>query len=174
MIQRSDIRHAMLGLSKIYKEELTKELIEIWETVLDELTETEIKSAVRQYILNPKNVFFPKPGQIYGLVRIENTDEEAIFIANQIVGAISRIGPYRSEDAKTYLGEIGWAVVCLRGGWQEVCNVESNDQIGILTAQLRDATKGIIGRKKRGEELVPKITNQMQNLKSLGIGVKWN
>ena len=64
------------------------------------------------------------------------------------------------EDAKAYLGEIGWALVQLRGGWENLCQIQ-NDEIGITTAQLRESAKALLNRKKRGEELLPRLNREL-------------
>jgi hypothetical protein len=169
MGQRVDILKAVAVLGEIYDRQISKELVEVWNMILEDLSPDEVNRGVKLFMSNPANKFFPKPAEILALARpTANVDEEANILANKIIGAISKIGPYRSADAKSLLGEVGWTIVQLRGGWEQLCIVD-NEQLGTLSAQLREIAKALLNKKKRGENItdVLKINTQSENQTTL-------
>lgn len=83
-----------------------------------------------------------------------NPDDEANLIAGNIVGAIRRIGSYNHEGAREAIGEIGWKVVNMLGGWAPLCERVHDDDLPTYTAQFRQMAKAMLNNQKREEYLL--------------------
>ena len=81
---------------------------------------------------------------IYEFEQLANEETESnLLIADKIVQAMSLFGGYRNDEAKKFIGEIGWKVVQNNGGWQEMCwsaNVKYHD---ILKKRLKQQIKDV-------------------------------
>ena len=50
----------------------------------------------------------------------ESETEPSLQIAIRIVRGMQLFGAYKNEEAKEFIGELGWKVVQYNGGWQEI------------------------------------------------------
>lgn len=98
------------------------------------------------YRRNPKNRVFPIPAQVVEAIRPGVDDDHiARETAARINEAVAKFGWARGEDAKGYIGELGWRAIRANGGWQAVCeNHGRHIDVGIFTAQTRDHIKSIM------------------------------
>jgi len=97
---------------------------------------------------------FPTVGEILAEMgirketEVQNPAEDAVAIAGRISTAISKFGAWGPRDARQYIGEVGWEVVNMSCGWDQVCKV-SDDELGMMTAQWREKAKAILSRGSR-------------------------
>lgn len=145
---RSDITEVVLAFGEAYQKTISDNIIQYWNQVLNDISPVELTRAVKTYLTGPECKFFPQPGQIYALAKPDDTKEEAVILAAKIIGAISKFGPYRVTDVKEYLGELGWEVVTLRGGWQNLCELDY-EQLPAAQAQLRELIKSVKTQNKK-------------------------
>ena len=54
-------------------------------------------------------------------------DSEAIEAANLVIQAISKFGPYRTDEFRKFVGELGWRIVERNGGVEQVCSISNED-----------------------------------------------
>ena len=80
-----------------------------------------------------------------------NVENEASEIAGNIVAAVSRIGPYRCQEARDLIGETGWVVVTREGGWVNICQALTYENLAILKAQWRNVARGLLQQEFRPE-----------------------
>ena len=64
--------------------------------------------------------------------------DEANEAASRIITAMGRFGSTGTTQAREYIGELGWHVVCLMGSWSRLCRDSLVENNGTLRAQLRD------------------------------------
>ena len=168
----------------IHSKPITESLIQVWDLILSELTPEELALAAKDYATGSQCEFFPNPGQLYRLARPEvNTEGEATLIAERLWSACSYgTDPIGETRAKTFINsEFGWAVVQNNGGWYTFnTSVTDMEQGPILKSQWRKAIVEMMGKKKRGESLVPRLDpdsirlkqSAQDILKTLGITMK--
>jgi hypothetical protein len=153
------------GLTQMYQQELSEEVLFIWYEVLKDLTEEEYRNALTLF-LRSNEEFFPKPGQIYQLARPKSDPKiEASLIADLIFAAVRKHGwdTVGIERAKREIGEIGWKYIKNCGGWETfVQSIISEDQVSTLKAQARMSLQGLIDKQNYDNELA-----QLKNLKTL-------
>ncbi len=70
---------------------------------------------------------------------------------SRILQAVSAIGPYRHDDAKSYIGRLGWQVVKQYAGWEELCKALGDDTpVGVFKAQATKTAMLVIERARAG------------------------
>jgi hypothetical protein len=172
---RRNIIFTLKGLTEIYDKVVSDELIEIWVSILKDLTPEELAKGVHAYVIG-NHPFFPKPGQIYVLARPQiDTDQEASLIADRIFSSIRSYGtdPLGTERARNKIGELGWQYIQNEAGWDSFSrSIKSEDDIPILKAQVRRSLMGLIERKKKDIDQPVAIGEPVRTLESLGIQMK--
>ncbi len=105
-----------------------------------------VEQAMKQYRRDPKNRVVPLPAQIRALAQPESqpVSNKALSVdaAARIISAIKKYGWNNPEDARKYIGELGWEVVQRQGGWMAQC--ESTDPTGVLQAQWTKLAEAIL------------------------------
>jgi hypothetical protein len=82
---------------------------------------------------------FPHPAKIREkLMPAENDLDDGRDIASKVIGAVAKFGSYQAQNAKDYIGEIGWECVKRMGGWATLCSEVTEENKGITFAQIRD------------------------------------
>ncbi len=91
-------------------------------------------------------------------------DADARTAATLIMGAISKHGGIRDlERVRASIGELGWAVVERRGGWQVICDVVNYANMATYEAQFRELARAVIQRRRDGVDDVPPALPPMGN-----------
>jgi hypothetical protein len=71
---------------------------------------------------------FPSIKEIKRLIQPEQTQaQSAVEIAGKILKCVTYLGPYKTAEARREMGEIGWEVVTMSGGWESVCSIQDKD-----------------------------------------------
>lgn len=83
----------------------------------------------------------------------DDPDSLAKELSARLREAISRFGEPNGEAAKEWLGDLGWQMVKLCGGWYSLCGSRSYEELGVVLAQGREAMKSVIARGLRGEDM---------------------
>jgi len=94
---------------------------------------------------------------------------EATALANRIVEAVRKFGYMRGDEAHAYLGNGGWTVVRLMGGWDMICDWTEADLISKV-AQMRDVSMSVVPKDRAGEldRLPAPRTNNLGKLGAAG------
>lgn len=95
----------------------------------------------------------PMPSDIRDRIKPLSLSDDTLAIeaVARIVQSLSRFGGYRSEDAKAFIGELGWEVVKRQGGWTELCtNVGVDSPIGVFQAQAIKIAKAVLEQSRAG------------------------
>jgi len=123
-------------------------LVEMYASDLSDLDVRACVEAYGRYRKNPQNKTFPLPAQIRELVKPEEfvaVEVQAREVASRIVGAITKFGWCGAQEAKVFIGAIGWEAVERNGGWMNLCqNVGVSINPATLQAQLRDQLEGTL------------------------------
>lgn len=166
---------AMKGLTIMYGKECPRELLALYEKVLKPLTVEQLVMAVALWIEDPKHVWFPLPAQLKAMVIIPpDREAEAALIVDRMCSAQSSYGvdSVGTERAQNKIGEVGWAVIEAKGGWQRFWNDLQKEGVdGTIRSQLRKSVMGMMDQQK--QEQINRIAlpngNPSRSLGSLGI-----
>lgn len=149
MNKQAEIMKLVSALGEYYRVPLTPGQVAMYSQDLMALEPEQLAQAINTYRNDPRNDRFPLPVKLKAMVGLAiNPEDEAVQISGRILGAIAAIGPYRSQDAREAIGEVGWQVVQAEGGWQTICEVQTDD-IPIRKAQWRNLAKTFCERKDR-------------------------
>lgn len=122
---------------------VTQEKLNLMTEILGEsFSAAQINFAARHIIRTQK--WFPAISDFFQFLEPQKNQESfSEQVTGKIIQAISEIGPYRSVDARAFIGEDGWRAVERFGGWAQICLVE-NDQVTSTRAQLRNLIRSIV------------------------------
>lgn len=104
-------------------------------------------------IMNDKKIkSFPSPSQLREYLTPElDEDTKAVEIASRIVSAVTQFGWPNPDQAKAYIGDLGWEAVKRFGSWGFVCeNLGVTLNVTTFQAQIREISKGISKTVKLG------------------------
>lgn len=173
MSLRTEIAKIIIGLAEYYEKELTETQLAMYIEDLLELSPQDLLRAVRLYRNHSNHDRFPLPNKLKAMIE-PPIDQRARDAVARILTAISRIGPYRSSEAKEFIGELGWEIVKLQGGWEELCTSLNDNNKPNLQAQWRELGITLINKEKMGltnEKPVlsfkPKQNGQLENIGKL-------
>lgn len=140
---------AMRGLSLMYGKECPREILDLYRTILHDLSVEQLIEAVALWIEDPKHVFFPLPAQLKEMVQPRtDTVGDAALIADRLWTALCR---YSSDvegekKAKAFINsESGWGVVENQGGWSSFLRTNNISEADVTTlkAQWRTAIQAV-------------------------------
>jgi hypothetical protein len=135
--------------------------LKVYTKDLLDLDADKVVQAFEDWRRNPGNRRFPLPADIRGIlsptVSVEGQAREA---AAKVVGGPARFGSYRHEDARAWIGELGWeAMSSMYGGWANFCGELQTRQIPQVQAQIRDLCMAILERQSKRPS-APAISHQ--------------
>jgi hypothetical protein len=158
MNDKSEIAKIVLLLAEYYNKILSPNQIKMYVEDLSDLSPDELLSAVHEYRNKPENEWFPFPAKLKALARPTITDEQnSIDAVSRIIQAIGKYGPYQNDKAKEFIGELGWFIVQRDGGWQNVCQNFTEENMGQFRAQWREMGKAFSARSMAGSLDTPPV-----------------
>lgn len=118
-----------LATPKWAPQEINSILAQIWLKALEELDDENIKNAIVSAMKNCTE--WPSPTEVKRIAQGSfQTDEEVgAEIVGRIIGAMSKYGYTNHNAAEAFIGPIGWEVVQMSGGWNEVTNQGYDDLV---------------------------------------------
>ena len=162
---KNDLMKIVFALGEYYDKKLTQSQLEMYAEDLAVLTPNELSFAIRRYRADPANEFFPRPAKLVALARPEDSDlDVGRVVAARIMTAIGKFGWTQPEAAKAFIGELGWSVVTLQGGWQSICALD-RDVLRGEQPRLRDLAVSVSQRARAGTlSLAPKLPESTASL----------
>lgn len=129
---KNDFTEIMMGLGELYGKEVTKPLLRIYFTALQNMTIQEFSQAASLHTqsIEKAGTFFPKPADIIRALtgsiekQAQEVEDKAEMAWACVVGEISRIGhtsPLQIEDRQAM------AAVKALGGWMSLCMSSNNE-----------------------------------------------
>lgn len=112
----------------------------------------------------------PMPSDVRDKINpVENDQTLALEAAARIASGISKFGYTQPEDAKNYIGPVGWMVVEKLGGWSLICQTQRTDDMKIFYAQCRDLAKAQIELARAGRlHIPPQLPGRVQRKELAG------
>jgi len=143
-IELQSLKKGIIVTAAYYNRDISGDVVAMMASDLADLPYDRVSEAFKTYRLNPKNKTFPMPAQIREVVSPEPTEDHVgRELSARILEAITRFGYPNGQEAREYVGEIGWSVVRAYGGWSTLCQnmgtLISQDQ---FVAQSRELIKG--------------------------------
>jgi hypothetical protein len=144
--QRARLAQIWAILAGYYRVKLDDAVLRMYSEDLSDLDFDAVQTAMNDYRKNPKNKFMPMPAQIRELLEPQvDPDSAAREIAARITAAIPKFGWCNGQDARAYIGEVGWLVVERQGGWAYICEHHGrNLDPGQFQAQVRELAKSTL------------------------------
>lgn len=120
--ERVAIGELWLGLAAMYGREIPRAALSLMLNAIADLDAARVELAMNEWVKSSKNRMHPLPGDIRAMVEpVVDIDSAAREIAGRITGAITKFGWCNARDAEISIGEAGWRVVQLWGGWMSLC-----------------------------------------------------
>ena len=171
--ERVQIGAMILGMAEAMGRQLTEAGIKHYLQFLDDIDTGTVVWALQELIKTESRM--PTVADIRRIAKPEESitvEHDAIEASNRIVQAMGKYGWINPEQAKEFIGELGWAVVQREGGWRNVCEHTKTEDLPITKAQWRNLAKAIAIRARAGvlnsPPGLPKPTNEGMRL----LGVK--
>ncbi len=134
-----ELKKGIFMTAKYYGRDLPGEVLSMMADDLADLGFSAVSNAYLVYRRNPKNKTMPLPAQIRDLIAPTVTPiSSARAIVGRICEAIPKFGYVRSQEARVFIGEIGWDCVRRAGGWSMLCESDILSNPG-RQAQMRDS-----------------------------------
>ena len=150
---------------------LSPELLKIYDMQLAPLGYDKVCGALDQ-IIGDRNSRdpFPSVKEIKAILTPTiNPEHDALEAVSRIIASVSNIGPYQVQKARETIGELGWEVVKAEGGWENVCQNLSEDNIGMLRAQWKNIALAKMARAKAGLVDGPSLPEPAMQAKQIEI-----
>lgn len=143
--EKREIRRQIGIASTYYRANINSDTIELYMKILEKYSFKQIMFAITTYAQNPKSRFMFLAADLIEIIDPQPTDDSlSREIAAKISSAVTKFGWCNSEEAKNYIGEIGWRVIEKRGGWAHICQNLRTDEIASFDAQNRELAKSAI------------------------------
>lgn len=148
----TQIKALIVMTSAYYQQQLPDHVVDMYAEDLSDIPMDRLKAAFLKVRRDPKVVRFPLPAHIRSIAEpVAVTDEQqALEAVSRIIVALGKYGHTNPAQAQEYIGSLGWEVVKREGGWLQVCERVTNDDLPIIRAQMREMAKSIIARSKAG------------------------
>lgn len=146
------VKLELIGMAGAFNININEATIGWYYQALQHLDPEKVYTALKQYGRTTKQKSLPTPAHIEELINPKvNQESEARDAASRIVYAISKFGYTNSNDAKNYIGELGWLVVERFGGWGYLCEkLGAELQLTTMFAQMRDVAMALYDRSSKG------------------------
>ncbi len=151
-IEKNQLGQIYAATCKAYDKTLESDVLKMQIEDLADLSFDQIAAALMSYRRDEKNTQWPRASKIRAIVNpVQSPDTMANEVASRVRSAIPMFGWPNPQEARAYIGELGWAIVERNGGWQYLCE-NLGVELSQLTfhAQARDLAKAMIESEKLG------------------------
>lgn len=137
--EQQKLKALFVALGVYYGQEITDGTLRFFIEDLDDLEYHEIENALRELRRDPRTNRLPLPAIIRDRIKpTQNNIDTGRDFAARIISAISLFGWSNATGAREYIGEDGWMIVRMQGGWNNICEMVNASNITALQAQWRD------------------------------------
>lgn len=156
--ERAALKKRFVQTALYFGQSVPDDVLDLYVRDLDDLPFVDVVKAMTAIRRDPTTRRCPLPSVIRQRIQPAQTDEQrALDAVSLIVMAISKVGPYRTQEARALVGDLGWLVVEREGGWQHVCEMLTDENVGTLRAQWRELAKALSVRSRAGLTDPPKL-----------------
>lgn len=163
--EKAKLAQTIAASAYLYDRRLPTEAIEMMVEDLCDLPLDQVIAAFSQYRRTATYRSFPTVGQIREIVT-PSTDDDSVArdSAAKIVAAVSKYGWNNATQAREFMGELAWSVVAQQGGWVNICETLTHDNIGIMQAQWRDLAKSTVRITKSNGQSIALVKDSEKQL----------
>lgn len=145
--EKQQLKGLYIATGLYYGQNIPDEALRLYVEDLEDLPFAAVAEALKELRRESKATRFPLPANIRAKINpAEDPDSEANRVVAEIIHSISHVGPYASP----MLSPVAAEVVRAEGGWLQVCELATNDNLTFLRAQWRDLA---LARIKSGRPL---------------------
>jgi hypothetical protein len=140
-----DLVKALLVMAELFSKEFSEAGAQMMVQDLSEYPVDQVLAALRQCRLELRT--FPTVADVVSRIPGQGIDyrSRAIEIAGRIMKSVTFLGPYKAREARQEVGEVGWAVVSMSGGWPSICEM-SDKEIGVRMPQWTNMAESMLRR----------------------------
>ncbi len=142
------ISKMLIEMARFYSYELGERQLEMYVDVLSQFPEDQVLNAGRSYVRDIKNKTFPMPPHSIlkdSLPKEASNDALAKEAAARLIESVRKFGYNRRQDAREYIGELGWRAVERFGGWHGICmDLGVGMSVDTFYAQVRELCKSTL------------------------------
>jgi hypothetical protein len=150
---RNDFLNRLATLAKTCEFQLNPDLVALYDRGIGKRFGYEAAAkAIEDAIMERRgNERMPSIGDLAQRCAPSLRDEDsAVEVSARVLSAISRFGHPNASDAHRWMGEIGWYLVTINGGWSQLCQTVKEKDLPQWRAQLRDQAAAALRRHKAG------------------------
>jgi hypothetical protein len=151
-MKRADFVQMLAVLAQSCEFELTEPLIAIYDQALEKNGYDKVCLAIKSIVINRRTRDpFPSIREIQEIVTPSlETKDQANDAAARIIAAVSKYGRPNMDQAKEYVGEVGWRCIEMSGGWGNLCQQLTLQNSSIMMAQFRELASTVIKKAQLG------------------------
>lgn len=152
MTEDEEFANKMTAIAQVLGIEISKVTLRMYHKILKKYGLGRVNQALDEVFaeLAPGQKFPTAKQIIERFAPVLDDDSQAREAAARIIAAASKFGSYRHDEAKGFIGDLGWYVVTMQGGWSTVCSQLTYDNKPTLQAQWRDLAKSAMVRSRAG------------------------
>lgn len=162
---KNEIATTWIQLAILTGRQLNQSTVDILLRAVEDLPQQEVLNILNKWPETDTN--FPLPAHIRAKIfPVKNEGDDILESVNRALTAVSRFGYCNSEDAKNYIGELGWEIVTGMGGWYHICEILGRETPeGVMRKQMLDYGQTVWKRVKLGEHNEPpRLPNPVNKL----------
>lgn len=166
---RNEIAQLWIQLGIMHNRTLTKPVVDMMLDAVSDLEELTVMETLRKWAATESR--FPLPADLRNkIIPAINDADTAQHVSNLILSSIPRFGYVNPDAARKHIGELGWEVVRLMGGWQQICENTNCDNETTLRAQMRGLAETVSKKAKRGDlHIAPALPSPEQSALRLSL-----
>ncbi len=174
--QRLAIGKMWLALAGMYGREIDQLALKIMLDAISDLDHKKVAQAMMDWTRTSKQNRHPLPADIRSMVNPElDKEAEAREASSRVTSAISKFGWNNPEDAKKFVGTLGWHIVERFGGWNYICqNIGVTIDLTTFQAQAREIAKATLIRGPTGLSTAPSLPQADERLAQILSGNNMN
>lgn len=151
-MKRADFVQALVLVAQSCQFELSESLIAIYDQTLQRHGYPKLCWALKTILVN-RRTRDPFPS----IREIQETIEPALEAkdiatdsAARLLGAVSKFGRGRPQEAEVYVGEVGWRALRCWGTWSQLCEQLTTYNGTTMMAQFRDLCSTVVKKAQLG------------------------
>jgi hypothetical protein len=151
--ERKHLKKLIAATAMYFGQTIEDLVLEMYCDDLNDLNFSDVCAGYKAARLDTKTRTLPLPSKIREIVKpAQKLDDESagLDVASRIIAAVSKFGWTNETEALESIGEIGRFIVAREGGWRNVCENLTTENLGITRAQWRDMAVASIERSRAG------------------------
>ena len=117
----TSFKKTLIGMAGAFNANINEATLAWYQKALEDLGPEKACRGLNSYSRTMKTRALPTPGQIRDMVEPDSSDAQAKEASARIIQAVGKFGYNRPQEARTFIGELGWACVTRMGGWLHIC-----------------------------------------------------